>query len=263
MNILTIVRQVPDSRAAISVLGDASGIRTDGLKWVCDPFDEFGVEQAVRLKESRSEVDRVVAISIGPPDADLALRHALAMGADTGIHVQGESISAHDELYLALALAEVIRSREAAADLILCGKQSIDNDAGVLGPALAEFLGRAYLGPASGLEISDDGTTLRVRRRCGGVDQVLQGTLPALVTCEKGLVEPRYPALPNIIKAKRKPVERIRIEDLPGLASVEPGSRLRRLDPPPPRAPCRMIEGEPEQMARELVRVLREEAKVI
>ncbi len=269
MRILTVVRMVPDSQATITVTPDGLGIETGNLKCLCDPFDEFGAEQAVRLKESRGDVEEVVALTFGPPPPatqDQALRSALAFGADRGIYVcieQADSHIAHNELHLASLAAAAIRDATPGFDLILCGKLAIDNDSGEFGPALAEFLDWPHIGAVTQLNLAEDGSTLCAHRRIEGGEEVVKSHLPTLLTCEKGLVEPRYPALPNIIKAKKKPIEFVSANDLPGLETRSTGATLVRLTPPPPRPACTMIEGEPEQMARELVRLLHDEAKVI
>ena len=260
MRILAIVRRVPDSRAALKVRGDGSGIETAGLKYVCDPFDEFGVEQAVRLKEQRSDVEEIVALGIGGEEVSEALRHALAMGADRAARVatSGGDGPRHDEVALARLLAEGVTTL-GPFDLILCGKQSIDNDAGELGPALAEFLGLPDVGAVTNLELSVDGRVLALRRRIEGAEEVVELPLPGVVTCEKGLVEPRHPPLPKIMKVKKAPIDLVAAEAT-GLAA---STRFVRLTPPPGRPACRFLEGDTADMARELVRVLREEARVI
>jgi electron transfer flavoprotein beta subunit len=262
MRILTLAIQVPDSRSAIHVAADGGGIETTGVKFVCNPFDEFAVEQAVQLKEQRSDVSEIVALTIGPQDAASTLRTALAMGADRAIHVV-DGANAGDELALAEILAAAIGRDEAGFDLILCGKQTIDRDAGELGPALAELLGLPHVGAITKLQLAADAATVRVQRRVEGAEEVLEASLPVLLTCEKGLVEPRYPALPQLIKAKKKPMETVAAADLPGPGALAGGAALVRLAEPPPRPACRIIDGEPREMARELVRALREEAKVI
>ena len=263
MRILIVVKQVPDSRATLSVASDGSGIDKAGVKFVCNPFDEFGAEQAVQLREKRSDVEEIVAVTIGPADAVATLRTALAMGADCGVHIVADESVMHDELYLARALAAAIGRDERGFDLILCGKQGIDNDSGELGPALGECLGWPHIGAIVELELNDAGDHATARRRIEGGVEVVEAGLPVLLTCEKGLVEPRYPSLPNIVKAKKKPVETVEVEALDGMSGVAPASVFVGLAPPPAREACRMIEGEPAEMAKELVRVLREEAKVV
>ncbi len=263
MRVMVVVKQVPDSRTTLSVLADGSGIEKSGLKLVCNPFDEYGVEQAVQLGEERSDVEEIVAFTVGPPDAIQTLRTALAMGADRGVHIVVEESEMHDEVYLARAIAAGVRRDERSFDLVLCGKQGIDNDAGELGPALAEFLGLAHIGAVVTLAVSESGDHADASRRIEGGVEVCETDLPVLLTCDKGLVEPRYPSLPNIMKAKKKPVETLEAKALAGMADAAPATTFIGLAPPPARQACRIIEGEPEEMAKELVRALREDAKVI
>lgn len=259
MRILTVLKQVPDSNAAIKI--SAGALDTAGLKLVLNPFDEFAVEQAVQLREKGQPVEEIVALTAGPDKAAEILRTALAMGADRAIHLVDPALAAHDEVYLAQALALVIKQQPQPFDLIITGKQAIDMDAGELGPALAEFLGLPHVGAVVGLEAA--GSTLKLRRRVEGAEEHMECSLPLLFTCEKGLVEARYPSLPNLMKAKKKPLDTLTPAQVPGLAEARPRSELLELVPPPQRASCRFIQGEPPEMARELVRLLREEAKVI
>ncbi len=263
VRILTVVKQVPDSNATIKVLADGTGIDQAGLKLVCDPFDEFGVELGVQLKEKRSDVSEVVAITQGPDKAAEALRVALAMGADSGIHLNDAKFESMNELFAAFVLAEAIKKEETPFDLILTGKYNTDLDAGAMGPALAEYLDLPHVAAITSLEIADDGKHFTARRRIEGAEEVLEGDLPVVLTIEKGLVEPRYPSLPNLMKAKKKPVKVLTSAEIPGEDAAESGTDFVSISPPPPKPECKFIEGEPEEMAKELVRVLREEAKVL
>lgn len=261
MRILTVIRHVPDSRASVKLRPDGSGIETTGLRFVCDPFDEFGVEFAVRLSEQRQDIESITALTIGPPTAADALRHAIAMGANRAAHVTDES-AWDDEIRLAQVAAAFCRSQDPGFDLILCGKQATDTDAGVIGPAIAELLGWPHVGAVTSVEFSDDARSLTARRRIEGAEEVVRATLPVLLTCEKGLVEPRQPALPKLMKAKKHPIETMSGPDL-GVSATGMRMTRRRLAAPPPRPACTMIGGDPETMAKELVRRLREEARVV
>ncbi len=263
MRILTVVKQVPDSNAPLKVLSDGSGIDSTGVKLVPDPFDEFGIELAIQLREKRSDVTEVVAMILGPDKASEALRVALAMGADAGIHINDQTFETRSEILIAQILAEAVRKDETGFDLIVCGKYTTDLDAGAVGPALAEFLGLPHVGAVQGLEFSDDGSRFTARRRIEGAEEVVECDLPALLSIEKGLVEPRYPSLPNLMKAKKKPVTVLTAAELSVDVGDQIGTHFESLAPPPSRPECKMIGGEPEEMAKELVRVLREEAKVI
>ncbi len=263
MRILTIVKQVPDSNATIKVLPDGTGIDQGGLKLVPDPFDEFGVELAIQLREKRGNVTDIVVMTLGPERAAESLRVASAMGADTAVHLCDPAFESKDEVFIAWLLAEAIKKDKTGFDLILAGKQNIDLDSGTVGPAVAEFLDLPHVGAVTALEFSPDGKRFTARRRIEGAEEVVECDLPAMLTIEKGLVEARYPSLPNLMKAKKKPVTVLTAADLPLDIAGEPGTRFVSLSPPPPRPACKFIEGEPGQMAKELVRLLREEAKVL
>lgn len=263
MRILTVVKQVPDSNATIKVAADGSDIDHAGVKLVADPFDEFGIELGIQLREKRSDVSEIVALTLGPDKASEALRVALAMGCDKGIHLNDPAFESKNELFAAYLMAEAIKKDADGFDLVLCGKYNIDLDMGAVGPALGEFLGWPHIGAVTGLEIADDGKHFTARRRIEGADEVLEGDLPVVLAIEKGLVEPRYPSLPNLMKAKKKPVTVLTSAEIPGESAADAGLQLMTIEPPPPRPECKLIEGEPADMAKELVRVLREEAKVI
>lgn len=262
MKVLVVVRQVPDSTTAIKIRADGQDIDRTGVKMVVNPFDEFAIEQAVQLREKRKDVESATALIVGPAQAAEALRTALAVGCDDGIHLQDPAFDALDELQLAALIAAVVKDR--GYGLILIGKQEIDLDSGQLGPALAELLDLPHVGATVKLEVADDGKSFTARRRIEGAEEVVQVPLPALLTCDKGLCEMRYPSLPNLMKAKKKPVQTLKAADVPGFsASAVGGTQLHTFQPPPERPPGKMIAGEPEEAARELVRLLREEAKAI
>jgi electron transfer flavoprotein beta subunit len=262
LRILTIVKQVPDSNATLRVLPDGSGVDPGGLKLVIDPFDEFGVELAVQLREKRKDVAEIVAMTLGGDKAAEALRIALAMGADAGIHLNDATFESMNEVFSARLIAEAVKKEE-AFDLVLCGKFNIDLDAVGVGPAVAEFLDLPHVGAVQGLEVADDGKSFVARRRIEGAEEIIECSFPAVLTIEKGLVEPRYPSLPNLMKAKKKPVKVLTARDITVDETLRNAVQFQSLAPPSPRPPCKFVEGEPAEMAAELVRLLREEAKVI
>ena len=263
MRILSVLKQVPDSSAALKVLPDRSGLDQTGLKYVPDPFDEYGVELAIQLREKRSDVGEIVVLTLGPDKAAEALRVALAMGADSAIHINDPALLSNNELFAADVIAQAIKKEENGFDLILCGKYNIDLDSGAVGPALAVFLDWPHVGAVTGLDVSQDGKKFTARRRIEGAEEVVTGDLPVLLTIDKGMVEPRYPSLPNLMKAKKKPVTVLGSSDLTADEALKTATDFDALSPPPPRPECKFIEGEPAQMARELARLLREEAKVL
>jgi electron transfer flavoprotein beta subunit len=264
MKILVVLKQVPDSTTIIKIRPDRGDIERAGVKMVVNPFDEFAIEQAVLLKEKRSDVQGVTVLIVGPAAAAEALRTALAVGADQGIHLQDEAFDKLDDLQTAALIAAAVKS--GGYDLILTGKQEIDLDSGQLGPALAEILDIPHVGAVTKLQVAADGKSFVANRRVEGAEEVVQVSLPALVTAEKGLCEMRYPSLPNLMKAKKKPVQVLKAADVPGLAEAVArvgGMKLHQFEPPPERPPGKVLKGEPEQVAKELVRLLREEAKAI
>jgi electron transfer flavoprotein beta subunit len=263
LRILAIAKHVPDSAATIKVMPDGSGIETGGLKLVVDPFDEFGIELAVQLREKGKDVSEIVALTLGADKSAEALRVALAMGCDSGVHIKDAAFESMNELFAAQVVAEAVKQDDAGFDLILCGKYNIDLDAGAFGPALAEYLGIPHVGAVQGFELADDDKHFEARRRIEGAEEVVEGGLPVLLTLEKGFVEPRYPSLPNLMKAKKKPVKVLTSAELTGDESLKAGTQFVSIAPPPPRPECKFIDGEPEEMAKELARVLREEAKVV
>jgi electron transfer flavoprotein beta subunit len=264
MKILVVVKQVPDSTTIIRIGPDGKDIDRAGVKMVVNPFDEFAIEQAVRLREARSDVESITALIVGPAQAAEALRTVLAVGADDAIHLEDQAFDQLDDLQTAALIAAVVKA--GGYDLVLAGKQEIDLDSGQLGPALAELLDIPHVGVVTKLELADDGKSFVANRRIEGADEVVQVSLPALITCEKGLGEMRYPSLPNLMKAKKKPVRKLTAADVAGFAEATAGvggSTMHTLKPPPERPPGKILDGEPDQAARELVRLLRQEAKVI
>lgn len=264
MKILVLIKQVPDSTTNIRIRPDGEDIERAGVKYVVNPFDEFAIELAARLREGRSDVAQVTALTVGPAGAAEALRTAMAIGADDGIHLQDAAFDSLDELQVAALIAAVVR--DSGFDLILRGKQEIDLDSGQLGPALAERLDWPHVGAVTRLDVAADGKTAAASRRIEGAEELVSVRFPALLTIEKGLVEPRYPSLPNLMKAKKKPILLVTAKDVPSFAELVAsvgGTEIHRLEPPPVRPPGKVLTGEPEEVARELVRLLREEAKVI
>lgn len=264
MKILVVLKQVPDSTTTIKVKDDNSGVDPGCIKkLVVNPFDEFAIETAAQLKEKRKDVEELVALTVGPASAADALKTALAVGCDKAIHLSDAAFDDLDELQTARLIAEIAKDR--GFDLIVTGKQEIDLDSGQTGPALAELLGWPHVGAITNVTVADDGATLKANRRIEGAEELVDVTLPALITLEKGFVEMRYPSLPNMMKAKKKPMETLTAADVSGFdaAAGAGGSKRIKLEPPPPRPPGKKIEGEPEEQVKELVRLLREEAKAI
>ena len=264
MNIICCLKQVPDTEAQIKVASDAKSIVTDDIKWVMNPYDEYGVEEGLRLKEKFG--GEVTVVGLGPKRVTESIRTALAMGADKGILIMDDALEGSDSLAVAKALAAAIKGLE--YDLVFSGQRGVDDDMGVVGANLAEFLGIPHFSVIDKVEVSEDGKSVKVNRPIEGQTLVIESNLPALVTTQKGLNEPRYASLPGIMKAKKKPLEEKTLSDL-GLDAAEFGEGARKvkiieLTPPPAREAGKIIEGEtPQEKAAELAKLLHEEAKII
>lgn len=263
MKIVVLVKSVPDTESKIKITGDGSGIDAAGIKFVMNPYDEFAVEEGIRIRDRLKDGTTVVAVSLGPDRVVEVLRTALAMGADDAIHVSDPAFEGGDAGANARVLAEVIRPL--GADLVLGGKQGIDDDAAQTVAAVAELLG---IGQALIVtELTVEGGKATAKRRVEGGDELVELTLPAAITCEKGLNEPRYASLPGIMKAKKKEIRKVGLADV-GLEAGQVGAagsrtRLVKYHALPERPPVKMIPGDAAAQAKELVRLLREEAKVI
>lgn len=256
MKIGVLVKQVPDTESRIVPSADGGALALEGVKWVINPFDEYAIEEAIRFKEKFG--GEVVIVTLGPKRSAEAMRQAMAMGADRGVRIDTENI--HDGYTTACALAKVCE-RE-CFDIIFAGKQAVDDDLGQVMIGVAECLGFPHVSPIEGFEAMADGKIVKVIRPIGGgIKEVLEISLPAVVGCEKGLNSPRYPSLPNIMKAKSKPIVDVALADV--VESAESNVSIVSWETEKERAKGRMIEGEPVVAAKELVRILREEAKVI
>lgn len=265
MKIVVLVKSVPDTESKIKIAADGVSIDPAGIKFVLNPYDEFAVEEALRIRERLKDDTTVVALSMGPERVVDVLRTALAMGADDAVHVNDPAFEGGDPHANARVVAEAVRL--AGADLILGGKQGIDDDLAYTCAAVAEHLGIPQALIVTELSLSDDRTRVTARRRVEGADEMVEMMLPAVVTCEKGLNEPRYASLPGIMKAKKKEIRKVALADLP-LKAEQVGakgivSKMIKYHSLPERAPVKMITGDAATQAHELVRLLREEAKVI
>ncbi|AFW00262.1 electron transfer flavoprotein subunit beta [Gluconobacter oxydans] len=253
MKILVPVKRVVDYNVRIRVKGDGSGVELANVKMSVNPFDEIAIEEAVRLKE-KGIATEVVAVSIGVPQAKETLRTVLAMGADRAIFVEATTDVNVDIEPLAVAklLAKVIEDEK--PNLVIAGKQAIDNDMNATGQMLAALLGWGQATFASSVEIEGDSAT--VSREVDGGLQTIRVKLPAIITSDLRLNEPRYVALPNIMKAKKKPLEERKASDLG--VDITPRLKVIRTAEPPQRQA-----GVKVSSVDELVSKLKNEAGVI
>ncbi|MBI2982242.1 MAG: electron transfer flavoprotein subunit beta/FixA family protein [Deltaproteobacteria bacterium] len=258
MKIGVFVKQVPDTETKIRVKSDRSGIETDGVKFIVNPYDEYAIEEALKTKEKIGNGE-VVVVSLGPARVIDALRSGLAMGADRAIQIDDAGIPL-DSFVTAKILANAAETEK--FDLIFCGKQAIDDDAAQVPQMVAELLNIPHLMVIEKFELNAEKKGARVHRRIGGgAKEVYDVTFPAIFGCEKGLNTPRYASLPGIMKAKTKPLAILKAADLMGDSKPRSHSANYRL--PPERPAGRMLQGTPEEVVKELVKLLREEAKVI
>lgn len=258
MKIGVLIKQVPDTETKIRIRGDGGGIETDGIKYIMNPYDEYAIEEAIKTKEKAGTAE-VVLVSLGPARAMEAIRTGLAMGADRGIHIDDGGL-ALDSFVSARILVQAVQGEN--FDLLFCGKQAIDDDAAQVPQMVAQFLNWSHVMVIEKFELREDKKGAVVYRRVGGgTKEIYEVDFPVILGCEKGLNTPRYASLPGIMKAKTKPVVTLKASDLMGDARPRTVNTHYRL--PPERKAGKVLQGEPEQVVKELVRLLREEAKII
>jgi electron transfer flavoprotein beta subunit len=247
------IKQVADTETRVKVAADGRTLDPAGVTWILNPYDEFALEQALRIREAEGSGE-VVVISLGGSGAQTTIRNALALGADRAVHLKTDAVQP-DSLQVARALAAELQTPPLQpAQLLWFGKQAVDDDAAQVGPMVAELLGHPCVTVVAAIELQ--GGQAVVEREVEGGREVVELTLPAVLAAEKGLNEPRYASLKGIMAAKRKPLEEKPVTLGP------PALELVSLAPPPTRAPGRIV-GQGVGAVPELVRVLREEAKVI
>jgi electron transfer flavoprotein beta subunit len=260
MNILVFVKRVPDTESKIRVNPETKSVVKDGLNFVISPFDEFAVEEALRLKEARGGL--VTVLSVGPDETTAVLKKCLAMGADEAVLIKDEAKETYDGLRIARLIAAAVRKRFPQFDLLLFGKQSVGADNGQVPSMVAEFLGLPQASVVVKLEWEAARGT--ARREIEGAAEKVVFSLPAVVSAQKGLNEPRYETLKGIMASKKKAIPVLGLADL-GLAPDDVASRVEvlRIETPAARQAGKIIPGTPEEAARTLVGLLRGEAKVL
>jgi electron transfer flavoprotein beta subunit len=265
VNIVVLLKQTPDTESVIRIASDGRSIVTSDIKWIINPYDEFAVEAALRLKEKHG--GKVTIVSWGPQRAVESIRTALAMGADDGVLIDDPALEGSDALGVARALAVAVK--ELNPDVILCGSRAVDYDQGQRGAMVAELLELPHL--ALAVSLQSDGSKVSIERPIEGGKVTLEAELPALVTMggSHAVWSPRYASLPGIMKSKKKPLAVKKLADLGlDIGEVAVGSakiQIVSLEMPPERAAGRMVNGNLDSAgkAKELVRLLHEEAKVI
>lgn len=253
MNYVVLLKQTFDTEEKIQITNGQ--IQEDGVEFIINPYDEYATEEAIRLKETHG--GEVIVVSVGPERTESSLRTALALGADRAILVDDASLFG-DEYKTAQVLAAVIKDLN--PDVILGGNVAVDSGAGQVAIRVAELMGINHISTITKLEIN--GTSVRAERDVEGDLEVIETSLPVLVTAQQGLNEPRYPSLPNIMKAKKKPLDRLSASDI--AASIA-GSKTEVVDQylPPKKEAGKILSGDLSSQVTELVQLLKTEAKVI
>ena len=262
MNIVVLVKQVPDTESLIQIADDRVSIKKQDIKWIMNPYDELAVEEALRIKEAQGGT--VTILSFGPEKTIETIRTALAMGADQGVHIKDPAAEGSDSLATAKLLAAALKN--IPYDLIIAGHRAVDEDNYQVASAVAELLGIPQVSMVNKAEVSEG--KIPCHRTIEGGTVVMQAALPALFTTQRGLNEPRYASLPGIMKAKKKTVDVKTVADL-GVDAASVGAanrkvKIKALNLPPQRQAVRMIQGETAAAkAAELLKILHEETKII
>ncbi|WP_252502691.1 electron transfer flavoprotein subunit beta/FixA family protein [Sporosarcina sp. Marseille-Q4943] len=257
MNIYALVKRTFDTEEKIAVSNGK--IVEDGAEFIINPYDEYAIEEAIQVRDEHG--GEVTVITIGDEEAEKQLRTALAMGADKAVLINTEDdLDEMDEFTAAKIIAEYLKDKN--ADLILAGNVAIDGGSGQVGPRVAELLGINYVTTITNLEIN--GTSVKIIRDVEGDSETIETSLPLLVTAQQGLNEPRYPSLPGIMKAKKKPLDELELDDLDlDEDDVEAKTETVEIYLPPQKAAGRILEGDLSDQVKELVDLLNKEAKVL
>lgn len=261
MKILCCVKHVPDTNTQIQLSGDKKDIARETINYVMNPYDEFALEEALRIRE-KNPGTTVSALTLGPERVDQVLRTSLAMGADEAIHIVDSANAVNDPLIVAKCLAQAVK--DSGYDLIFCGRQAVDNDAFQVGSALAVFLGMGSITLAGKVSVDAASKKVTAERVVeGGVKQAISAVLPVLITAQKGLNEPRFASLPGIMKAKSKPIVKKYVSDL----GIELRSQIstESLEIPLYERKRHIInaDGDGKLAVKELLNLLKTEAKVL
>ena len=251
------IKQVPDTETKIKLSGDSMDIDRAGIKWIVNPYDEFAIEEALKLKEKLGGDTTVTAVSHGPDRVTEAIRTAMAMGADNGVHIKGPEWMPNQ--IVAKALSALLLKEK--PDLVFMGKQAIDDDSLQVPQLTAEYCQWPVATVVTKFE--HQGSKVLVEREVeGGAKEVIEMQLPCMIATHKGINTPRYASLPGIMKAKKKELKVVDPAEL-GVAQVDGLIKVTSYSLPPERKAGKVIKGDTATVTKELVKLLREEAKVI
>ena len=257
MNIYVLLKRTFDTEEKITLSNGK--ISEDGAEFIINPYDEYAVEEAIQVRDAQG--GEVTVISVGSEEAEKQLRTALAMGADKAVLINIEDdIENGDQFTTAKIIGEYLKDKE--ADLIIAGNVAIDGGSGQVGPRVAEILDIPYITTITKLDIANGNVS--VIRDVEGDSETIEASLPLLVTAQQGLNEPRYPSLPGIMKAKKKPLEELELDDLDlEEDDVEAKTKTIEIFLPAKKEAGKVLSGEIPNQVSELVQLLRSEAKVI
>jgi electron transfer flavoprotein beta subunit len=259
MNSLVCIAYVPDTETRIKIAADGKSIDETDVKWIVSPYDEYALEEALRIKEAKG-AGTVTVIAVGPERAKTGLRECLARGADEAVWVDSSGVGYLDAFGTARALASVAKG--GSYDFVWLGQKGVGYDESLVGPMLAELAGLPHVANVVKVEYGEGQIT--AHREIEGAHEIVECALPCVLTAQKGLNEPRYASLKGIMAAKKKPID---VKDAAALAldaaALAPRATLVALELPPSRQAVRMIEGDADTQVKELLRLLHEEAKVI
>jgi electron transfer flavoprotein beta subunit len=256
MNIYVILKRTFDTEEKVVI--ENGGIKNDGAEYIINPYDEYAVEEAITLKENHG--GEVTVVTFGDEEAEKELRTALAMGADKAVLIDSEDVEAGDQFSTSAILAAYLKDK--SADIILAGNVAVDGGSGQVGPRVAEMLGIPQVTAITNLVIEDGKAT--IIHDVEGDEETIEVSLPLLVTTQQGLNEPRYPSLPGIMKAKKKPLETLELDDLDlDEENVEAKTEKIELFLPPKKQQGKVLAGELNNQVQELVSLLKSEAKVL
>lgn len=257
MNIYVLLKKTFDTEEKISVSGGR--IEEDGAEFIINPYDEYAVEEAIVQRDAHG--GEVTVVTVGDEESEKQLRTALAMGADKAVLINTEEDLEEGDQYTTARILEAF-FEDKEADLILAGNVAIDEASGQVGPRLAQLLGIPYVTTITSLQI--DGGNATIEKDVEGDVEVIETSLPLLVTCQQGLNEPRYPSLPGIMKAKKKPLEELELDDLDlDEDDLEPKTKTIDIFLPPEKEAGRVLEGDIADQVKELVSLLKNEKKVL
>lgn len=257
MNIYVLMKRTFDTEEKIAL--NNGQIAEDGAEFIINPYDEYAVEEAIQVRDANG--GEITVVTVGGEESEKELRTALAMGCDKAVLINTEDeLDYSDQYTTAKILAEFLKGKE--VDLILAGNVAIDGGSGQVGPRVAELLNIPYVTTITKLELN--GKSAKVVRDVEGDSEVIETSLPLLVTAQQGLNEPRYPSLPGIMKAKKKPLEELELDDLDlEEDDVEAKTKTIEIYLPPKKEAGKVLSGDLADQVKELVRLLHSEAKVV